>query len=157
VGKPEDQVSTGDIINFRGTKKFFILAAPKFVKQRFEFDIDAGQEASGIDVKELDSPNDRIYTLLGIDLETDIEFEFKIKDRDMFFTETDGILRFRDAPPGTPFAMFNWIFREEPKVTARAPNFSVDLVATVNFHLIDWTLLQVDEIPERFTPISVNK
>jgi hypothetical protein len=157
VGKPEDQVSSGDAINLRGTKKFFELANPKMVKQRFEFEIPAGEEVSGLNVKELRSPNDRIYTLLGIDLELDMEFEFKIKDRDQFFTESDGILRYRDAPAGTPFAMFNWLFETEPIVTARAPQFAVDAIGTTNFYLIDWTVFQLEEVPPSFTVISVNK
>ena len=157
MGKPEDQVSSGDVINFRGTKKFFTLANPKMVKQRFEYVIEAGEEASGLEVKEMRSPNDRIYTLLGIDLELDVEFEYKIKARDQFFTEADGILRFRDAPPGTPFPMFNWLFNTTSHVTSRAPRFAVDVLATVNFYLIDWEIFQLEESPQSFTIITPNK
>ena len=154
--KAEDQLSSGDAIVFRGTKKFLQLANPKIVKQPFTFTIPDGETASGLRVEELRSPNDRIYTLLGIDLELDFEFGFKINDRDMFFTEADGILRYRDAPPGTPFAMWNWLFETVPKLEGTAPQFSEDVLARGNFYLIDWKIFQLEDVPQSATPISVN-
>lgn len=150
--KPPGELTVGDLLEHsqqEGT--IFIITDVKPFIQAFVQALAAGGTNDNVEVDALQSPKNKIYHVMGVELLNDINFQLTYAEKELIGPKAGGLITIRDAPRGSPFPLDQYIHVIGPDAT-EVNNDAVNTVAsTVNFVGRSLTIRKTTRDPEQVT------